>query len=260
MAGPKRKPAAQGSRKGRWLGHVAIWVGGITLALCGIGLLGDSDDSTAVPPPEAADRADTVTALRKAYAAQGVCYGWQLVDGYGPPVSVGSNLGDNVSVSDDPRCPRWMEITATVDYTDESSASEDSARFEVRASRDLSISGSADDLVRLGYDPDAFIDDPGWMVTQAAAALPLLLAQRGEVEPAPLPTAAPGPPPAALPAAGSDFWRDRWPYLAGGAGLLSVTALLVTIGVVQRRRQLRTPPATRPATASTSAKRKGARR
>nr|WP_246158102.1 hypothetical protein [Micromonospora palomenae] len=76
--------------------------------------------------------------------------------------------------------------------------------------------------------------------------LPLLAVEAGLVEPAATPAAA-GAAPSPLPAGGSDLWRDRWGYLLAAVGLLLVTALLVTVGLVQRRRQRRgVGPAKRP--------------
>ncbi|PZF86951.1 hypothetical protein C1I99_28300 [Micromonospora deserti] len=212
------------------------------------GVLGADDDSTLVPPPTATERADTVPLLARAAATQGICYGWRLEDGL-DVVSVGSNLGDGVAVADDPRCPRWAQVVADITYTAESSEANDYASVRIEGSADLErldLITVDSGLDRFGLTEDAFLDDPGWAVTRAAVSLPLLLAETGAVSPAPVATAAPAAAPSPLPDAGSDLWRDRWGYFLGAAGLLLVTALLVTVGLVLRRRQ-RTQRAAGPA-------------
>ena len=84
--------------------RIANWIkGGAVVLVCLVGVgacvattLG-ADNSTAVPAPEATERADTVALLARASATQDVCYGWRLRDGYGDEVNTGSNLGDGVS-------------------------------------------------------------------------------------------------------------------------------------------------------------------
>ncbi|MFC4149116.1 hypothetical protein ACFO0M_22930 [Micromonospora mangrovi] len=205
-----------------------------------IGIFNGSD-STDVPAPAADERADTVPLLTAAADSQGVCYGWRLYD-YSTQIDAGSNLGDRVPVGDDERCPRWLEVSAVVRYTSSSSESSDSAT--------VSVSGSADidpadlwtvvrGLDRFGLDSDAFVDDPGWAITRAATVLPLLAAEAGLAEPVDPPTAGPAAAPSPLPAAGNDLWRDRSGWLLATVGLFLFAALLITVGVVQRRRQLR---------------------
>ncbi|TWJ24786.1 hypothetical protein [Micromonospora endolithica] len=213
----------------------------------GISVTGNDGDGTAVLPPTATQRTDTVPILRSAFESQGVCYGWRLTRGYGgDPISVGSNLGDGIPAAEDPRCPRWVEVVGRVTYTLESSEADDRATVDVDGSADF----PATDLIliergleRFDLAPDAFVDDPGWAVTRAAVTLPLLVAERGRAEFAPVATAAPAAPPAPLADAGSDLWRDRRGWLIGAAVLLLITALLVTVGLVQRRRQRAAPPA-----------------
>ncbi|MGN9811880.1 hypothetical protein ACTMSW_21285 [Micromonospora sp. BQ11] len=206
----------------------------------------NDDDGTDVRPPTATERTDTVPILRKAFESQGVCYGWRLGDGYGGAevVSVGSNLGDGIPAAGDPRCPRWVEVVADVTYYSDSSEAEDRASVSLEGSTDF----TATDLLlvergleRFDLTPDAFVDDPGWAVTRAAVTLPLLVAEREKATFAPVDTAAPAAPPAALPNVGNDVWRDRWGWLVGAAAMLLVTALLVTVGLVQRRRQRAVP-------------------
>nr|MDT0661854.1 hypothetical protein [Micromonospora sp. DSM 115978] len=251
MAGPNSQPArrAAAAKQGSAEKRIAngLKVGGVVLA-CLVGLVAcvvttvGGDDSTIVPTPTATERADTVAVLADASASQGVCYGWRLISGYQDEISVGSNLGDGVAVDSDPtRCPRWLEVSAQVTYTSASSESNDFATVRVTGSEDMPAAGYVTGLDRLGVDDDAFIDEPGWSICRAAVFLPLLAAEAGVVPPAPSATAAPAgaPAPADLPDAGSDFWRDRWLYLLGSAGLLVVTVLLVAIGWFERRHQRR---------------------
>ncbi|EEP72677.1 hypothetical protein MCAG_03004 [Micromonospora sp. ATCC 39149] len=207
----------------------------------GIGVANRDSGGTMVPAPTANERADTVPILAQAAASQGICYGWRLESWYGSaPVSVGSNLGDEVAVVDNPSCPRWVEVVADVRYTSESSESSDYAIVRVTGSPDIDRSdlhAVETGLARFGLDSDRFVDDPGWAVCRAAVALPLLLAETGVVSPAATPSAQPGAAVSPLPAAGSDFWRDRWGWLLVIGGLLLVTALLFTVGLVQRGRQ-----------------------
>ncbi|MDG4834561.1 hypothetical protein O7627_35420 [Solwaraspora sp. WMMD1047] len=209
------------------------------------------DDSTAVPAPTGTERADTVAVLTRAAESQGICYGWRLRDDYLDAISVGSNLGDGIPVDANPtRCPRWLLVEAQVIYTPASSERNDWASVRVTASEGVSSAGYVAGLDRLGVDADAFLDEPGWAICRAAVFLPLLAAEAGLVPPAPAATSTTGPAgtpgpglaePSPLPAAGSDFWRDRWSYLAGGAALLVVTLLLLAIGWFERRHQRRAP-------------------
>lgn len=216
-----------------WVGIAAMVVVAILVAAS----LTDSE-STTVPPPTATERNDTVAILRDAAERQGICYGWHLQQRYGDAVSAGSNLGDGVSVAGHPRCPRWLQVTATVVYTDESSESEDSAVVTVKGSpgfdddsRDLTAG-----LSRFGLTEAAFVKEPGWAVTRAAVSLTLLVVESGAASPEPMVTTAPTEVPTPLPAAGSDLWRDRSGWLIGATGLLLIAVLLVVVGLVQRRR------------------------
>ncbi|MFG1949817.1 hypothetical protein [Micromonospora sp. NPDC048830] len=211
--------------------------------------VGGDDGGTEVPAPTAVERGDTVPILQRSSASQGICYGWVLEDYYAyddEPRSVGSNLGDGVAVEGNPACPRWLQVHARVGYVSESSDSNDFANVDVSGSSDI----PAIDLVRMtsglerfGLIDEVFIDDPGWATTRAAVMLPLLAAEAELVQPAATPApaaAAPSP----LPDAATDLWRDRWGYLIAAGALLLVTALFVTVGLVQRRRQLAKATAT----------------
>ncbi|WP_442930854.1 hypothetical protein [Micromonospora sp. NBC_00421] len=220
------------------------------LALCCVGssLFNQDSGGTAVPAPAVDERADTVPLLAQATASQGICYGWRLEESYDSAVSVGSNLGDGVPVSEDARCPRWVEARARITYTAESSESSDSAYVTVVGSPDIAAADLASvqaGLTRFGLNDDVFVDDPGWAVCRAAVALPLLVAEAGVAPPAATPTVDPGAAVAPLPEAGSDFWRDRWGLLLTAAGLLLVAVLLITVGFVQRSRRRAPAPAGR---------------
>ncbi|MDO3706031.1 hypothetical protein Q3W71_30615 [Micromonospora sp. C28SCA-DRY-2] len=223
----------------------AIWITWVSIAVvvvgCVIAGVLNNDGDADVTAPTAQQRDDSLAILARSSASQGVCYGWELTDyfSYGDPVSVGSNLGAGVAVEDNPACPRWVQVSARIYYPSESSDSDDNAYVDVTGSADFSsteLLRMESGLERLGVTREVFIDDPGWAVTRAAVMLPLLAAEAGAVQPAAAPTEA-ATAPSPLPETGSDLWRDRWGYLLAAVGLLLVTALLVTVGVVQRRRQ-----------------------
>jgi hypothetical protein len=210
------------------------------IAICvGFGVF-NSDSDTTVPAPAAIERADTVPILAQATASQGICYGWRLESRFDSVVSEGSNLGDGVPVVDDPSCPRWIQVTASVRYTPESSELEDHATVDVTGSPDIDradLYAVENGLRRFGLDSDVFVDDPGWAICRAAVALPLLVAEAGVAQPAAAPTGSPGATVTPLPDAGSDLWRARWGFLLAAAGLLLLAGALVTVGVVQRKRR-----------------------
>jgi hypothetical protein len=240
-AGPPRDQRSLG-----WTKAVRITAGSLAvLALC-VGC-SSADNSTVVPAPTETERRETVTVLQRSAEAQDFCYGWRLSDSVGDVVSVGSNLGDNVAVDTNPAlCPRWVEVAADVTYTDASSELEDSATVRVHSSSEsLGEYDLVDGLTRLGLGNDAFLDEPGWAICRAAVSLPLLMAEAGHAKPAPVATVAPSAPSAPLADAGSDFARDRGGYVIAAFLLIVLTAVLVTIGWFQRRRELavrRTPP------------------
>ncbi|MEO3775719.1 hypothetical protein ABGB16_02480 [Micromonospora sp. B11E3] len=236
-----RKPEAS-KTAGAWI----IGISTVVMVACiGLSVAGGGDDGgTDVPAPTAVERGDTVPILERSSASQGICYGWVLEDFYAyddEPLSVGSNLGDGVAVEGNPACPRWLQVHARVGYIPESSESNDSASVAVSGSSDISVGDltrMANGLERFGLTDEVFIDDPGWATTRAAVMLPLLAAEVELVEPAAAPAADPTASRAPLPDAGTDLWRDRWGYLIATGALLLVTALFVTVGLVQRRRQL----------------------
>lgn len=240
LTGAKSPVSSGKSSTGRQiLGGLGVVV---VIGLCGLaGAFGAGDSGTDVPAPATDERSATVPILQRAADSQGICYGWKLLD-WTNPVDAGSNLGEGVAVNTDPRCPRYVEVVANIRYTSESSEASDSAEIHVEGSSDIDdadLNAMASGLARFGLDEDAFIDEPGWAVTRAAATLPLLAAEAGLVEPLATPTAAAAGALSPLPATGNDFWRDRWAGLLAAVGLLLLAALFITVGVVQRRRQPR---------------------
>ncbi|NES14468.1 MULTISPECIES: hypothetical protein [Micromonospora] len=236
------KPPAKQKKAATWVFWLTI---GLVLLGCVLAGVLNSDGENAVPAPATDERADTVAILRDSSAAQGICYGWLLTDywEYGDDaISAGSNLGDGVRVAENPSCPRWVQVTAAIRYVPESSESNDTARVEVTGSPDIGpadLSRMRAGLTRFGLTDDVFIDDPGWAVTRAAVMLPLLAAEAGLAEPVTATPTAGAADPSPLPDAGNDLWRDRWGWLLAAAGILLFAALLITVGVRQRRRQLR---------------------
>jgi hypothetical protein len=214
------------------------------LAACAAALaagLAGCGDGGGVDASPADLRRETTAQLAEANARQRVCFGWRLDSTDPTETSRGSNLGDNVPVDSNPgRCPRWVEVSAMINYVSSSSESEDSAVVDVRTSPDINTGPTIrDNLARFGLDEKAFVDDPTWAVSRAALALPLLTAESGAAEP--VPTAA-GPataPPSPLPSAGSDFWRDRLLFVLAAASIVLVAVVFGVIGLVLRRR--RTP-------------------
>ncbi|MFI6821229.1 hypothetical protein ACIBJE_09760 [Micromonospora sp. NPDC050187] len=233
------KPAKKGSSTAAAVWTVVVTV--VVVAACVLPAVLNRGSSDVVPPPTATERDDTVAVLKRATEAQDICYGWVLEE-LSRTVSVGSNLGVDTPV-DDPRCLRWVQVVADVYWPSDSSESNDSATIYLESSSDFDRT----DLIllqrgleRFGLDDKAFIDEPGWATTRAAVVLPLLLAERGLADPAPVTTAAPDAAAPSLPDTSSDIWRDRWGYFAAVAGLLLITALLFTVGFVQRRKERRT--------------------
>ncbi|KWV31548.1 hypothetical protein [Micromonospora rifamycinica] len=241
-----KQPAKPKQNAGAWVVWIVL---GLVVVVCvGSSIFNRDSGGTTVPAPAADERADTVPLLVQAAESQGICYGWRLERSSGAEVSVGSNLGDGVPVTEDARCPRWVEVRARVMYTAESSESNDWATVTVSGSGDFSradLYAVDTGLTRFGLHEDVFVDDPGWAICRAAVALPLLVAETGAAPPAATPSADPDAVAAPLPDTGSDFWRDRWGTVLAAAGLLLVAALLITVGFVQRGRQRAAAPAGR---------------
>ncbi|MEJ3743401.1 hypothetical protein WEI85_08950 [Actinomycetes bacterium KLBMP 9797] len=234
MAAPKRPPTKAIAHRLKIAGAVAAGLG--MVVVCAYGVL-TSDDSVVVPAPTGEMRAETTAQLAKATAAQGICYGWWLEDGRtGADLSRGSNLGAGAPVDLVPdTCPRWVEVRATVTYTEETSESEDFATVLLAASNGLAAP-DATHLGQLGFTESAFVDDPAWAICEAALALPLLMAESGLASPAPLPAPQAGAV-AAPDDAGSDFWRDRWWQVLTASLLILAGALMFGIGWFQRKHE-----------------------
>jgi len=193
------------------------------------------DDDTTVSGPDVELTAHTVANLARASAAQGICYGWHLID-RARSVSRGSNLGPDTAVDSDPiRCPKWIQVEALVWYSAPDSEASDQAFVKIIASG--VPAPPASHLDRLGLTSGAFIEAPDQAICQAAMALPLLAQESADASPMPTapPAATPTSVPAALPDVGSDFWRDRWVHVLGAALLLLVAALTIAIGWFERR-------------------------
>ncbi|MFG1675208.1 hypothetical protein [Micromonospora sp. NPDC049282] len=233
-AGTKDKAKEKRQTAVAWAVVLGLFIG----VPCAIGFVTGGDGDTDVPAPTTEQRTATVPLLASAFEGQGICYGWVLYD-WSTEISAGSNLGDRVPVRDDPRCPRWIEVSAVVRYTSSSSESQDSASVGVVGSADIEhadLYPIAAGLSRFGLDEDAFVDEPGWAITRATTVLPLLAAEVGLTDPAPIVAAPATGTPAPLPSAGNDLLRDRQGWLLTAAGLLVVAALFTAVGVRQRRR------------------------
>ncbi|HET8658095.1 MAG TPA: hypothetical protein VFM55_03755 [Micromonosporaceae bacterium] len=194
--------------------------------------------------PAVVARQATVAELKHAAQAQGVCYGWALVDGLGVTsnVSEGSSVGDGVPVYNQPSCPRWVQVRATIYYTSALSEAPDSAAVEIVSSADLAAQlPTTAALRRFGLDADVFVDDPDDAVLRAAMVLPLLLHEAGLAVAVPRRTAAPGAPldtaasGAPLDEVGSDLWRSRWLPLLTAIVLIVLAGAGFVAGWRQRR-------------------------
>ncbi|GAA4677104.1 hypothetical protein [Phytohabitans rumicis] len=208
------------------LGAVVVLVVGLLL----IDPPSEGDDSTEIPVPSAEMAQETSRKLAAATAAQGVCYGWQLAD-FGTPISEGSNLGPTTPI-DPAQCPQWVEVQASVTYWSSSSEMADYASVTVTSSGGGLSTSTLD---RFGLTEKMFIDEPDWAICQAALALPLLMAESGAAKAVPTPAITGTT--AALPAAGNDFWRDRYSFVVGTAMLVALALIFFLIGWFDRRHQ-----------------------
>lgn len=232
LATLRRQPARAVAR---WLKIGGAAAAGLGMAVAFIYTMATDDDSVVVPAPPGQMRVETAAQLAEATAVQGICYGWWLEDGRtGADLSRGSNLGAGAPVETAPdTCPKWVEVRATVTYTEATSESADFASLYVVASAGLAPPSEAD-LAELGFTESALIDDPALAICEAALALPLLMAERGLASPAPPPVPEAGAV-AASDDAGSDFWRDRWPQVLAASLVLLAAALLFAIGWFERK-------------------------
>jgi hypothetical protein len=204
---------------------------GAVLAAAALAVLWAAPPAAADPVFAGSDAQALVAVLAKASDAQGVCYGWNVtVTDFGgsgqPGTDVGSNRGVGVQAS---TCPKWVEFYATVEFTAETSDSDDSAILRLM-SDGLADPPEVGDLADLGITQKSLLDDDLDDVTyRGTTALPLLVTQRGGAPPVELDPATAAPPgggPVARP--GSDFLRNQWQLLALG-GLLLVAAVAVVL-------------------------------
>ncbi|WP_436493535.1 hypothetical protein [Actinokineospora sp. HUAS TT18] len=213
-----------------------IWTSVIAVCVFLIGLEADwwssTDNDTTIPTLSEADGEDLVARLAKAEAAQGVCYGWAVESGSGKPVTSGSSRGIGVSAD---TCDDYAILISTINYTSASSESEDSASVRVKTSTGLPHLASAD-LSRVGVDTATLLEEPTTATAYGALALPLLLAEKGNVEPMePEPAAAAPTAPISRP--GSDFAATHSGAIIslsifGGAALVGLV-----IGFILRRKR-----------------------
>jgi hypothetical protein len=217
-------------------------VGAACLVSC-VGWIVESWDSdTTVEMPTDRERQEITVQLARATERQGICYGWWLSDD-GVVDASGSNLGPYEPVTDDPgRCPRWVEVRATIRYDrDVSSYSSDEAAIEVAASPDIDpVDRIEGGLFLLNLDEPTFLDDPARSIGRAALALPLLVADWVPADALPVARpAAAAPPP--LADVGRDFWWDG-PFFAVGASVLLAAAVAFAVLGSRVRRAPAGPP------------------
>ncbi|WP_271190237.1 hypothetical protein [Dactylosporangium matsuzakiense] len=164
--------------------------------------------------------------LSRAREAQGICYGWQLLDEQ-TVVSAGSSLGLGVRAEEHPdRCPRWIEVRGTYhDYPDDEEGFQDYAGYAI-----VTSTGITKRLDPAGFDgAGAGANRPRETILDAAEALPMLAVEAGVTSiVAPQRAAAGTPRP--LPEAGNDFLRYRWVLLViGGAFLVAAGGTTVLL-------------------------------
>ncbi|SDJ37910.1 hypothetical protein SAMN05192558_10967 [Actinokineospora alba] len=204
-----------------------VWTTVIALVAFMIGLdagwWSSSDNDTTIPTLSEADGNDLVARLAKAEKAHGICYGWEVDGGSSKPVTSGSSRGIDISAK---TCGRYAILTTDINYTSASSESEDSASVTVRTSTDLPYLFSGD-LSRVGVDTAALLEEPTTATAYGALALPLLLVEKGVVQPLE-PEAASAQPATAIGHPGSDFAASH----RGAIISLSIFGGLALIGLV----------------------------
>ena len=174
----------------------------------------------AVPVLAEADGTELAETLQTATAAQGVCYGWNVVvddqGGIESGEDVGSDKGAGTPV--DRSCPKWVELQGGIQYTCESCESEDSSAITVEANFDGAP--TATDLSELGFSGDQLLqEDSDVVLSNMVGALPLITASNGAAPAVPAPSAAdapkqaPGDVPTGTPST-PDWLREHWLALA----------------------------------------------
>lgn len=209
----------------------------LAVALAFLTLLATPGTATADVIFDPADADELAASLDEAYTDQKVCYGWEVTvnDVVTTDHSVGSNFGAGKEVNSD-QCDKSVEFHATINYTSESSESEDSASFDVTSNPPAV---SRDDLIALDIDMDGLTgEDPDIPIGKAVLALPLLAADKGLARPIA------ATPDSATPQAdaqltddpGSDWWRGQGATLLWGIGFLLAGGLFAWWIVYTNRR------------------------
>ncbi|MQA11375.1 MAG: hypothetical protein GEU98_23060 [Pseudonocardiaceae bacterium] len=230
------QPDASGKTKALVAVFAVLVLGGYFVSQI-IGSFG-ADESTAVENFERQDSADLANRLATAERAHGICYGWQLIDGgLNQVLSEGSSRGVG---TDAEQCARWVEVSADVLYTSENSEQEDSAQLTVRSSPDLlGSTPSPQDFERVGVTSRELIDEPVSSVGYAALSLPLLLAERGVVQPVELDQGAASERVQPLDEAGSDFFGQYTGTIIFLGILAAAVLACLVLGIVASRRRKR---------------------
>lgn len=184
-----------------------------------------------------ADRGELAQSLAEATEAQGVCYGWRVTidDENGITTEdAGSSLGPGQPLAAaSAQCPKFVLLRGSVNYTSETSESEDSAFYFVESN--LGKPPTVDELKALGHGADRLLgEEDDEALFNAVGALPLLVADHGEAKPvgfepgSNLPPAQAGKPTGNQ---GNDFLRENWApliiclLLVFGGGIWFVNAL-----------------------------------
>jgi hypothetical protein len=198
-----------------------------------------------------ADGEDLAATLAEAYEAQGVCYGWHVdVDNVGTfESSSGSNFGFGTRLRDTPEfssCDTTVEFQANIQWTSESSESEDSASYNLES---LPQGPTTSDLNSLEIISEDGLegDNVDIDVYKAVAALPLLAADAGVADPL---EASPAPETAAEEAGGQPTNSPGSDFLRQSGGAILFGALLVLGGGVFAFWSLRSSSARRRAAAA----------
>ena len=161
------------------------------------------------------DAAELAQSLAEAKEDQDVCYGWRaVIDDENGSVAedAGSSLGPGDATGlTGPECPKYVFLSAIVDYTSELSEAEDSASWSIESN--LGRPPTVGELAGLGFRADDLLgEEDDEVLANAVGALPLLVADHGEAKavgfaPGDLPPEQAGRPTGSP---GSDFLRERW--------------------------------------------------
>jgi hypothetical protein len=167
------------------------------------------------------DTTELAQALADARDEQDICYGWNVANNFSGTDDVGSSLGPGVPV----RCPQYVELRGSIDYSCDSCEAQDSASISIESN--LRNPPTTGDLKDLGLEAsDLLGDKDDQTLFNMVQALPLITAQRGnaafiapeldqQTPTADRPTDHPG----------SDFWRDAW-----GGLLIGIVLIVAAVG------------------------------